>query len=243
MVRRHIASAVFAVSAAGFGGAQAQTTDVVMLATKGNYPPWNFVNDAGELDGFERDLGDELCRRAELTCDWVLNEWSSIIPNLVAGDYDAVISGMAITPERAEVISFTQAYTPPSPSHFMALSEDADLESGTVAAQTGTIQAAFLEETGGNWSEHRTHDDTILAVENGDAVALLANISFLDSVGSEKEHLMIVGDPVLLGAGAGMGIRQSDAELRQKFDTAIASMKEDGSLNSLIVKWDVAQPW
>ena len=35
--------------------------DTVRLGTEGAYPPWNFINDAGEVDGFERDVGDELC--------------------------------------------------------------------------------------------------------------------------------------------------------------------------------------
>ena len=34
-----------------------------------------------------------------------------------------------------------------------------------------------------------------------------------------------------------MGLRQSDAELKEKFDTAITSMKEDGTLNELLKKW------
>lgn len=243
MVRLRIATMVFAVSILGVGTALAQATDAVTLATKGNYPPWNFINDSGDLDGFEHDLGEELCRRADLDCIWVFNEWATIIPNLVAGDYDAIISGMAITPERAEIISFTQAYTPPAPSYYMALSEEVDLSDGTIAAQTGTIQAGHLEETGANLVEHRTHDGTIEAVENGEAVALLANISFLETLGGERDHLIIIGDPVMLGNGAGMGIRQSDGELREKFDAAITSMKEDGSLNALIAKWDVADQW
>lgn len=48
---------------------------VVRMGTEGAYPPYNFINDAGEVDGFERELGDELCARAELTCEWVTNEW------------------------------------------------------------------------------------------------------------------------------------------------------------------------
>ncbi|MEM1362430.1 MAG: transporter substrate-binding domain-containing protein [Pseudomonadota bacterium] len=243
MVRFRIATTVFSLSILSIGPALAQDTDAVTLATKGNFPPWNFVNDAGDLDGFEHDLGEELCQRADLHCKWVFNEWATIIPNLVAGDYDAIISGMAITPERAETISFTQAYTPPAPSYYMALSEEADLSGGTIAAQTGTIQAGYLEETGANLVEHRTHDDTIAAVENGEAVALLANISFLETVGGEKDHLIIVGDPIMLGNGVGMGIRQSDGDLREKLDAAITSMKEDGSLNALIAKWDVANQW
>ena len=42
---------------------------------------------------------------------------------------------------------------------------------------------------------------------------------------------------VLIGGGVGMGIRESDNELRDKFNAAIISMKADGSLNELITKW------
>ena len=48
---------------------------------------------------------------------------------------------------------------------------------------------------------------------------------------------MFVGAPVPLGGGVGMGLRESDGELRAKFDAAITSMKEDGSLNVLLKKW------
>ena len=49
---------------------------VVRMGTEGAYPPYNFINDAGEVDGFERELGDELCLRAKLTCEWVTNEYA-----------------------------------------------------------------------------------------------------------------------------------------------------------------------
>ena len=43
-----------------------------------------------------------------------------------------------------------------------------------------------------------------------------------------------------IGGGVGMGIRESDGELRAKFDAAIQSMKDDGTLNALIAKWEVS---
>ncbi len=223
--------------------AAAESADVVELATKGNYPPWNFINEAGELDGFERDLGDELCRRAGLTCEWVINDWVSIIPNLVSNRYDAIVSGMAITPERAERIAFTQPYTPPHYSRYMALSEDVDLENGVIAAQAGTIQAAHLEELGAALAEFQTHDETLAAVETGEAEALLAHIAFLNEIAKENDRMVIVGEPVVLSGGVGIGLRQSDVLLREKFDAAITSMKDDGSLNQLIAKWDVSNQW
>ena len=76
----------------------------IRLGTEGAYPPYNFLNDAGDVDGFEIELGNELCARAKLTCEWVTNEWDSIIPNLVSGNYDTIIAGMSITDERDEVI-------------------------------------------------------------------------------------------------------------------------------------------
>ena len=217
--------------------------DTVRLGTEGAYAPWNFINDAGEVDGFERELGDELCVRAELTCEWVTNDWDSIIPNLVSGNYDAIIAGMSITDERDEVIDFTQPYTPPDPSTYAALSADVDLAGGVIAAQTGTIQAGYVAEQGATLVEFAAPDEAVAAVMNGEADAVLADDSFIQQALTANSGLMVVGDPVSLGGGVGMGLRESDAELRGKFDAAIQSMKDEGSLNALIAKWDVASQW
>ncbi|TNC68527.1 transporter substrate-binding domain-containing protein [Rubellimicrobium roseum] len=217
-------------------GALAQ--DVVRLATEGAYPPYNFLNDQGEVDGFERGLGDELCARAQLTCEWVTNEWDSIIPNLVSGNYDAIIAGMSITDERDEVIDFTQNYYPPSPSAYAALSPDVDVNTGTVTAQTGTIQAAHVASTGATLVEFATPEETVAAVRNGEADAVLADKDFLAPiVGESGGELTFVGEDVPLGGGIGLGFRESDAELRETFDAAIQSMKDDGTLNTMLIKW------
>jgi polar amino acid transport system substrate-binding protein len=217
-------------------GALAQ--DVVRLGTEGAYPPFNFINDQGEVDGFERELGDELCARAGLTCEWVTNEWDSIIPNLTSGNYDAIVAGMSITDERDEVIDFTQEYFPNVPSAYVAASEDADIMGGTVAAQVNTIQAAHVAESGATLLEFATPEETIAAVRNGEADAVFADRDFLaPAVEASGGELMFVGEPVLIGQGVGMGLRESDAELRDAFDAAIGEMKADGSLNELIVKW------
>ena len=211
--------------------------ETVRMGTEGAYAPYNFINDAGEVDGFERELGDELCARAELTCEWVTNEWDSIIPNLVGGNYDTIIAGMSITDERDEVIDFTDPYTQPDPSSYVAMSEDVDLEGGVVAAQTGTIQASHIASMGATLVEFATPDETIAAVKNGEADAVLADKGFLEPIAEQDGDLMIVGDDVLLGGGIGIGVRESDGELKEKLNAAIQSMKADGTLNALITKW------
>ncbi len=220
----------------------ASHSQTVRVGTEGAYPPFNFLNDAGEVDGFEREVGDELCARAELTCEWVTNEWDSIIPNLVSGNYDAIIAGMSITDEREEVIDFTQNYTQPDPSSYLGMAgTEIDPAGAVIAAQAGTIQAAHIAEIGATLLEFANPEETIGAVRDGEADAVLADKSFLTPYAEESAELDFVAEDILLGGGIGMGFRESDAELRAKFDAAIQSMKEDGSLNALIEKWDVGE--
>lgn len=219
------------------GMAFADGHSVVRMGTEGAYEPYNFINDAGEVDGFERDLGDELCARAELTCEWVTNDWDSIIPNLTSGNYDTIIAGMSITDEREEVIDFTQAYIPPTPSLFMGTDEGITLEGAVIAAQTNTIQAGYVAGLEGvTLVEFATPDETVAAVRNGEADAVLADNDFLLQIAAEDDGLMIILDPVPLGGGIGMGFREGD-ELIEAFNAGITSMKEDGTLNALILEW------
>ncbi len=221
-------------------GSAAASADVIRMGTEGLYPPFNFVNEANELVGFEIDLGNELCARAGLTCEWVQNDWDTIIPNLVGGNYDTIMAGMNATEARAEVIAFTQAYKRPDPSAYMALAgtDPSVIDSGVIAAQSNTVQSGMVADTDATLIEFPTPDETIAAVRSGVADAVLADRDFLMSyytdAAGEFEFLDIVMPP---GQGVSMGTRQSDDELRAMFNEAIDSMKEDGSLNALLVEW------
>lgn len=217
-------------------GALAQ--DVVRIATEGAYPPYNFVDDAGNLAGFEIVLGNELCARAGLTCEWVQNDWDSIIPNLVSGNYDVIMAGMSITEERDQVIDFTTDYFPPTESAYVARSPDVDVTSGVVAAQTATIQAAHVAESGATLLEFATPEETVAAVRSGEADAVLADYDYLAPiVAASGGELMVVGERVSIGGGIGAGVRESDPALRDALSEAIQSMKDDGSLNALLAEW------
>jgi polar amino acid transport system substrate-binding protein len=94
--------------------------------------------------------------------------------------------------------------------------------------------------------EFATPDETIAAVRNGEADAVFADKDYLVPIVAESGgELMFVGEEVQLGGGVGRGLRESDTELKAKFDEGISAMKADGSLNAMIKKWfgDEAVTW
>ncbi len=235
MKKMMLATALLALTA---GASLAQ--DVVRIGTEGAYEPYNYIDQAtGELTGYEIELGNELCKRAGLTCEFVQNAWDSIIPNLQSGNYDMIMAGMSITAEREEVIDFTQNYIPPASSAYVALSADVNVGEGAViAAQTGTIQAGYVAESGATLLEFATPDETVAAVKNGEADAVFADKDYLAPIAADSNgELVVLANEVQLGGGVGVGLRETDTELKDKLNAAIQSMKDDGTLNTMIKKW------
>lgn len=225
-------------TAFAFGSGHAATAETVRLGVEAAYPPFSYINEKNEVDGFERDLGDEICRRAEFDCVWVTNDWESIIPNLLAGNYDAIIAAMTITPERDKVIDFTEEYYPPDPSAYVALAgAGEEVRHGVVAAAATSVQAAYIVDSGATLVEFPSWDDTIAAVKNGEVDAVLADRGFLEDIVNESDDFVFVGENLTIGGGMGIGVRESDTELKAKLNAAIESMKADGALNAMISKW------
>jgi polar amino acid transport system substrate-binding protein len=230
------ALALFATSA----NAQA-----IRIATEGAYAPYNFIDESGKPAGYEIDLGNELCKRAALECTFQTNDWDSIIPNLIAGNYDAIMAGMSITDERKQTIDFTQNYLPPDPSFYMARTGEAldfnALSGKSIGVQGGTIQAGYVEQNFGSNNTVKAYDtaDQALADLNaGNLDVILADGSYITEVlAGSGGALEKVGPDVMLGGGIGIGLRKADDELEGKFNAAISEMKTDGSLDDLIIKW------
>ena len=213
-------------------------SDPVVFATDGAYHPFNFVNDDGEIDGLERELGDELCRRANLECEWIISDWDTMIPDLIAEDFDAIIAGMSITPERDEQIDFTEPYYPPSPSVYLARAGAGDSAAqGRIGAHSSTIHSDYLAETGVAFTAFDDAQVSFDAVLNGDVDAVLVDHAFaVEKVSEFAGRLAIVGPQVELDQGIGIGVREN-SDLKGKFDSVIRAMQADGSLNAVILKW------
>ena len=107
----------------------------------------------------------------------------------------------------------------------------------TDAAQTNTIQAGYIAATAGlTLLEFAPLDETVAAVANGEADSMLADGSYVMEMTAGGADMQVAGE-VRIGGGVGMGIRETDGDLKAAFNGAIASMKADGSLNALLAEW------
>ena len=226
-------------------GTPAFAQETVRIATEGAYAPWNFLNDAGEPAGFEIDLGNAICETAGLSCEWIINDWDSIIPNLLAGNYDLIMAGMSITEERLETIDFSDNYFPPDPSKYVAAAganlDFLALSGARVGVQGGTIQAAYAEETLGGANTivtFTTADQAMADLAAGNLDTILADGAYLEPVVTASNGAIeFVGEDVMIGNGVGAGIRKEDTDLKAKVNEALATLKADGTVDKLIAQW------
>jgi octopine/nopaline transport system substrate-binding protein len=141
---RTAAITTFAVAMGLTGGAMAKDWTTVRIATEGAYPPWNSTDSSGNLIGFEVDLANDLCRRMQVECEIIAQDWAGIIPALTAGKYDAIMAGMSITEERMEVINFSESYAS-EPAYFAVL-KDGDLASYQTDLEQANLDEVSEEE-------------------------------------------------------------------------------------------------
>ncbi len=81
-----------------------------ILAFQPPYPPFESIGANNEIVGFDIDLAKALCKQMQAECTFTNHAFDSLIPSLKFRKYDAVISGMDITPERSKQVSFTTPY-------------------------------------------------------------------------------------------------------------------------------------
>ena len=213
--------------------------ELVRFGADGDYFPYNFLDDTGDVDGFEADLIDEVCRRANLECIWVITPWDGIIDSLVAKEFDVISAGMSITDERDEVIDFTQPYLPPTPSIYVALATAGeDALNGKIGAGVSTVHSAYLSESGADFVEIDGSEALFAALLAGEVDAVLVDREFgRQNIADSEGKLSVLGSPIILDKGIGAGLREEEVDLKKKLNEAISAMKADGSLNDLIRKW------
>ena len=242
-----VAGAVLAITALMAGSALAQ--DKLKLGTEGAYPPFNTVNAAGKLEGFDIDIGNALCSEMKVECEWVTQDWDGIIPALQGKKFDALIASMSITEERKKQVAFTDKYYT-TPLALVALkdsplasTEPADVAGKTVGAQAGTTQETYAGDVyvkaGAEVKSYPTQEEAVTDLINGRLDAVISDKFVLVQwmKGEGKDCCKMVGDVKGTETEAGIAVRQEDNALREKLNSAIAAIVKNGTYGKIVSKY------
>lgn len=230
--------------------AHADITKITM-GTEGAYPPFNFVDKDGNLQGFDVEIGNALCAAMEVECEWVTSDWDGIIPALMAKKFDTIIASMSITEERKEKIGFSQKYYN-TPAKFVRMKDSGieinseSLQGKTVGVQSSTTHENFLRGEFEDVVEIKTYgtqDEANLDFVSGRVDLLLADSVVLSEFLKSDDGQVgeFVGDsytdPKYFGEGAGIGVRKEDTELRDMLNKAIDKIVSDGTYKTINDKY------
>ena len=247
--RRHLLiGAAAAALMLGLSPAHAETTlekitakGTVTIANGSNYPPMEYMEN-GENVGYDVDLGNELGRRLGLKVEWVIVDFKGIIGHLKSGRSDLIISGMTITPERAEQVLFSTPYIDfgigaaiPMDS---TVAKPEDLTGKTVGVEIGTSGEAWARKNLGAFATVKTYDSLVFAIKDLEAKRIDGVVNNVPALKYNlKGHTGVKVTDVWDKKGAGIAMRQEDKDLAAKVDAVLAEMKADGFLAGLDAKW------
>ncbi|SFQ53881.1 transporter substrate-binding domain-containing protein [Nitratireductor indicus] len=237
--------ALIAALMASSGATVAAARDLV-LANEGGFPPYNMTKADGTLEGFDIDIGMSICKIIGANCTWVTNEWSGIIPALMARKFDVIIGGMGITDERRKTVVFSEPYA--RTYSFFGVVEGKELDvtpkglaGKIVGVQQGTTNAKFIEA---NYPDTKLQlypsMDTLTAdLKIGRVDAVFGDVEPFTGDKGDGPKLVEIGEPVAVSEGIGMAFRPDDISLRDEFNKALGQMKSDGTWKTLSEKWGI----
>ena len=230
-----------ALAQPGIVAAQSPDPGTLRIGTEGAFPPFNALDGDGNLIGFEIDLGRAVCAHLGLTAIWIITDWSDMIPQLQAGDFDVIMAGMGITPARAEQVAFSREYFPndaPAAGMYVGTHTFQDPKQALIAVQENTVHEEHLRAQGARVVTFKTAGQALDAVLEGTANVTFGSPDFLENrVFRTSRMLTILGTEPLEAGGAAAAFRKSDTDLRQGFNDALAALTTDGTLDRLDKKW------
>ncbi len=233
----------------------------LVVSTDPNYAPQSFLNDSGDLDGFDVNVAQEVAERLGVELEFVTPDWDLITPGGWAGRWDLSIGSMTPTDARAEVLWFTDPYYF-TPATFAVHADNTDITtvedfSGkALGLGTATTYESWLDGTlsilggeimydppsGVDVRPYTTDSEAVQDLALGDGVRLdgvmTAQPTIQEAINSGVP-LKYVGtpafyEPLVFALDKSRG--PSDKMLA-KLNEIIAEMHADGTLTELSLEW------
>ncbi|TNG94611.1 transporter substrate-binding domain-containing protein [Pasteurellaceae bacterium USgator11] len=215
----------------------------ITFATEPTYPPFENTDSSGKIVGFDIDIANAICAEIKANCQFQSHAFDSLIPSLKFKRFDAAISAIDITAERAKQVSFSDPYYDSSAS-FIAVKGKADLNSAkSVGVQNGTTFQQYIAANGKQYNakSYATLQSAILDLKNGRIDIIFGDTAVLADWMKTDDSLAFAGDkvtdPNYFGSGLGIAVNQSSTELLAELNKGLAAIKANGEYQKIYDTW------
>lgn len=243
---------------AGCSGSDGKT---LKIATNAEFEPFEFLNENNEIIGFDVDMMNEIAKRAGYELDWKNMEFDGVVAAVPAGTCDIAVSGLTITPKRAKTVDFTDSYM--EAAQILIVRTDDTTFTGTTKAEldnqlknkkvgvctgyTGELYAkgdADLGFTAIEGAEVKVYDSPATAItdlKNGqiDVIILDDAVAKENAAADVNKNSIKVIDVALTVEKYAIAVKKGNTELLNALNKALREMKEDGTLDQLLTKWEL----
>ncbi|MDN5732798.1 MAG: transporter substrate-binding domain-containing protein [Psychrobacter sp.] len=230
-------------SSAPADSAEADAADAplnIKIATESSYKPFSYTDADGKLIGYEIELVDALCAQMKAECEVISQDWDGLIPGLNAQKFDAAIAGMSITPERKEVVDFSDPYFH---SGIILIGKKGDdlsidaLKGQPIASQRSTVASQYLqdEHSDADIKLYDTQDNAYLDLTSGRVRGMMSDkVTGIDWLKTEAgQNYEVKGNEISSDDDAmGIAFRKGDP-LVAKFNKALSELKANGTYDQI----------
>jgi len=216
----------------------------MVVATSGNGKPFTYLDEKGNLIGFDIDLANIIADEIGVKLELKTGQFSGFIPALLNGEFDAIVSALNVTEERKQSIDYSEPYYADGYVAIVKEGNDTvkdiyDLEGKVVGVTAGTAYVKVAENIGGykELMEYPGNAEGFADLANGRADVIINNSRIANEyIATNPGKAKVVGD-VIKGTDVAIGLRKNNDELRDKISEIIKAKKADGTLNELSMKW------
>ncbi|WP_448864219.1 amino acid ABC transporter substrate-binding protein [Clostridium sp.] len=227
---------------------EAKTTDggTLIVGFDQDFPPMGFVGDDGEYTGFDLDLAQEVAKRLGLEYKAQPIAWDSKDMELESGNIDCIWNGFTMT-GREDDYTWTEPYMANQQVFVVANDSDinsqADLAGKIVEVQADSSAEAALKEAPeltATFKELLTTADyntAFMDLEQGAVDAIAMDVIVAGYQIQQRNADFKILDDSLSEEEYGVGFKKGNTELRDKVQSTLEEMAEDGTLQEVSEKW------
>lgn len=225
-----------------------EKSNVLNVAFEGTYPPFNFIDDNDEFQGFDVDISNEIAERLGVKANFIATKWDGLIGGLKADKFDIIIGQMTVTEERKKSVDFTDPYV--ITGSVLVTREDTnditkleDIKGKKVGVGGGTtFEEVANSVEGADVKLYKAVSDYIQDLTN-ERLDVIINDQLLISYNIKENKLPIkIASDIVNKDEIGMAVNKGNEDFIKKVNTALREMKEDGTYNEIYKKWFGSEP-